>query len=291
MMIEFTRLINHCDTKYQQIPFCTQCPMSACRKCGSDCYQCLHYIHQKTTTKEHYSCQKITFNYVLKHGHRYTSEIAHAINLIKTDLDYTHPIYVISVGCGPSTELYGLIEALPNISFCYKGIDRQPLWYELQQFNVRNIQSKTRTIQYSNQDFFQFIEEDNRWVDILILNYLFSDMVKYEPQKCCTFADHLVSLIQQGKFRHVIINDVMLLYSTGYAVMEHIASKLKTTSQYSFNVKRFHFQQPNQWQFKYGEKLENNLLTPMMELAVNKYNPFTECGSILMTISTISNNL
>ena len=148
-------------------------------------------------------------------------------------------------------------------------------------------------IQYTNQDFFQFIEEDDQWVDILILNYFFSDMVKYEPQECSIFTDRLVSLIQQGKFGHVIINDIMLLYNsgTGYAVMEHIASKLKTTSQYSFNVKRFHFKAPNQWQFKYGTKLENNLVTKVIEPTVSKYDPFTECGSILMTISTMYNNL
>lgn len=80
-MSHLSELINFCKSEYERLPFCEQCPMvSGCHKgCGVDCYYCMNYIHKKSTTTEHYSCNKITYNYILKHGNQFASEIAKAI--------------------------------------------------------------------------------------------------------------------------------------------------------------------------------------------------------------------
>lgn len=71
-MQEFTDLINHCYQQYTTISPCSDCAMGNCRKneC-EDCYNCLKHIHCYSNHTDHYSCKKITYNYILKHGHRY----------------------------------------------------------------------------------------------------------------------------------------------------------------------------------------------------------------------------
>ena len=115
---EFSKLIEYCIQQYELIPFCAECRMKRCYRCNSnDCYECLRHIHNIHTTDEHYSCIKITYNYILKFGHRYASEIGKSINHLKKYLDLTSVINVLSVGCGPSTELYGVIAALPDSKY------------------------------------------------------------------------------------------------------------------------------------------------------------------------------
>lgn len=76
-MQEFDNLIRHCVQQFNSIPFCTYCNMSQCRRFGTNnCYNCLSHIHSICTKNEHYACNKITYNYVLKHGYRYVSEMA-----------------------------------------------------------------------------------------------------------------------------------------------------------------------------------------------------------------------
>lgn len=79
-MQEFDNLIRHCVQQFNSIPFCTNCNMSQCRRFGTNnCYNCLSHIHSIYTKNEHYACNKITYNYVLKHGYRYVSEMAWAV--------------------------------------------------------------------------------------------------------------------------------------------------------------------------------------------------------------------
>ena len=130
------------------------------------------------------------------------------------------------------------------------------VWKPIQQFNVNNFSHLPHVIQYYNSDFIEYVNDNNIRCDILVLNYFFSDFVKYRPQDCDVFIKELVSLIQEGRFTAVIINDVMLYNAgTGYACMEKIAKLLKSSNQnYTFLFQRRHFAVPNQFQFEYGIK-------------------------------------
>lgn len=287
---EFDNLIKYCAQQFDTIPFCSNCGMSQCRRCDTNnCYNCLTHIHSIHTKDEHYTCKKITYNYILKHGYRYVSEMAEAFLEVKKFLDLTRLINIISVGCGPSTELYGAAAVFRSETFNYCGFDLSNIWESIQNFNVNNFSHLAHIIKYYNFDFIKYVNDNDKEWDILVLNYFLSDFIKYKPQDCDVFINNLVRLIQEGRFSTIIINDVMLLYDTGtgYACMEKIASLLSPNKNYSFNYQRRHFADPNQFQFKYGSKHSDNIwFTPIIPEA-QSFNPFATCGSIQLIIKTM----
>lgn len=292
-MQEFDNLIRHCAQQFATIPFCSNCEMLECRRCSNqNCNNCLTHIHSIHTKKEHYSCEKITYNYILRHGYRYVSEITWTFLDIRKLLNLGKPIKIFSIGCGPSTELYAAVAVFRNANFNYYGFDLNSFWESIQNFNIENISysCKNSIIEYSNHDFIKYINENDEKCDILVLNYFLSDFIKYNPDDCELFINDLVSLIKEGRFSHIIINDVMLLYShgTGYACMEKIAKLLSENKNPCFSFQRRHFANPNMFQFQYGSKQKDNIFfTPIIPEA-QPFNPFTTCGSIQLIINTIN---
>lgn len=291
-MQEFDNLIRFCAQKFDTIPFCSNCMMSQCRKCSSNnCYNCLTHIHSIHTTEEHYSCEKITYNYILKHGYRYVSEMAWAFSDIKKYVDFSEPLNIFSVGSGPCTELYGAAAVYKNKPLLFYGFDQSSIWLPLQHFNKENFKDKPVTIEYPDCDFIEFVKNNNLKCDILVLNYFLSDFIKYQPQECESFIRELIALIREGRFSTILINDVMLLYNTGtgYACMEKIARQLKTNNNISFDCQRRHFAVPNEFQFEYGSKHIDSIgFRPILEEA-QPFGPFETCGSIQLIIRTIKN--
>jgi len=208
---------------------------------------------------------------------------------VKGFLDLSHPITIFSIGCGPSTELYGATVVFRRATFNYCGFDLSNIWKSIQDFNVANLNHLSHIIEYYNCDFIKYVNDNDVRCDILVLNYILSDFIKYKPQDCELFINDLVHLIQEGRFSTIIINDVMLLYNvgTGYACMEKIAGLLSSNENYSFICQRRHFAIPNQFQFEYGSKHRDNIgFTPIIPEA-KSFNPFTTCGSIQLIIKTI----
>ena len=292
-MSHFSELINFCNTEYERLPFCGECKMaSGCHKgCGGDCYLCLNHIHQRTTTSEHYSCEKITYNYILKHGNQFASEIAKAIYGIRSGLLQNNPITILSVGCGPSTELYSASDILKGHKIKYYGFDRSDIWATIQRFNIAQLSPDGHDIQYLTGDFFDFVQNSLIKWDVLILNYFFSDFIKYSPKETDEFIERLAILINNGTFRYVIINDISLFYSTGtgYSCIESLARKMKSSEKFNINCCRFHFKYPNEYQPPYGRKLNDSLYFPVDSDRIGSYAPFTTCRSILF-ISSITPN-
>lgn len=293
-MQEFSDLINYCHNQYISIPQCVTCSMDGCKKGGGcDCYNCLKYIHSYSNHTDHYSCKKITYNYILKHGHRYASEISKAVCDIKPYLDTDKTIYAISIGCGPSTEFYGIVDALYDCHVSYIGFDQNPIWADIQAFNQGKFEQTNHKIQYSFEDFFEFMRPSTRWADILVLNYFFSDLIKFHKEITTDFIKQLAELIKEGKFKWVVMNDIPLFYAegTGYICMEKLIREVSSTPEFEIKVFRRHFSEPNQYQISYGNKISNHLNIPIEESVVQSYSPFSVCGSIQAIIMVKSKNL
>lgn len=286
----FDKLIRHCATSFNALPICNckdKCKMKQClHNSTNTCYNCLTHIHQITTKDEHYACEKITYNYVLKHGYRYASEMAWAFFSIKENYAQKDSISVFSVGCGPCTELYGATAIFKNKNLYFTGFDLNPIWLPLQQFNESNFSDRAAfRIECKNEDFINYVRQNDLSCNILVLNYFLSDFVKYKPAECEAFITNLVEFCKEGRFEFIIINDIMLLYSngTGYACMEKFATELQKNKIVS-QLTRRHFAQPNEYQFEYGDKIKDSIgFTPIIEEA-KPFDPFQNCGSIQLII-------
>lgn len=292
-MSKFSELIRFCAQQFKNQSPCTECGMDMCRSCESEtCYPCLKHIHSIYNNTLHYSCEKITYNYILKHGYRYTSEMAWAFYDVKDIFAPEQPLCIFSVGSGPSTELYAATKIFKNNTLYYYGFDLSDKWRIIQDFNHQNLESDKIKITYLGYDFNKYVKDNNLRCDILVMNYLLSDFIKFHPKECEEFLDELINQIIEGRFKLIIINDVMLMYKsgTGFSCMEKIANKVKDSDRFSFKFERRHFTPPNEWQFPYGTMYRNNnIADPILEEAI-PFDPFKECGSIQLIIKTYPKN-
>lgn len=298
-MQEFTAYINHCDQQFKNIAKCQNCPYGQCiHDCpdahDQDCYSCLAKIHRRANQGEWtYQCQKITYNYILKHGHRYASEIDKILSLLSNGKTIQLPdeINVASIGCGPCTELFGVMNQFSNKTVHFKGFDWNPLWKPLTTYMETLFPNKDN--QFLDSDFFDYMEGCDLHIDVLILNYMLSDMARCRTSsECSKFIDNIIKLCDAGRINYIVINDIYLTYSTGtgYALMEELARKLRNDKNVIEREGRGRFSEPNEWQPQYGKKYPESLSFPATEAAVKAYDPMQVCGSIFILIETKPND-
>lgn len=294
-MHEFSAYINHCAQQFVNIAKCQNCPYGQCihefpNSQHLDCYSCLSKIHRKANQGMWtYMCQKITYNYILKHGHRYASEIDQILKLLKNTQGVQLPLdlNVASIGCGPCTELFGILNQFSANTVHYKGFDMNPIWKPLITFERALFPNKD--IQFYNQDFFVFMAGDDWHVDVLILNYMLSDMARCQTlAQCSAFVDSIINLCDSGRISYIVINDIYLTYltGTGYALMEELARKLRNDRNVVEREWRGRFVEPNEWQPQYGTKWPDTLSFPIVEPSVVPYGPMNSCKSIFIVIET-----
>ena len=82
--------------------------------CNCDCMQdfnCVHCLSDMFNNSAHahrtYNCLPITYSYVIRYGNRYSSEMYIILNHLQK-LFERDTINVVSLGCGPATELIAL---------------------------------------------------------------------------------------------------------------------------------------------------------------------------------------
>ena len=294
-MQEFSTYINYCAQQFANIAKCQNCPYGQCihdfpGNPNMDCSSCLNKIHKKANQGRYtYQCQKITYNYILRHGHRYASEIDKILSLLKQTegVQLPNDLNVASIGCGPCTELFGVVNQFGGHTIHYKGFDMNAIWQPLTMYE-RTLFPNT-DIQFYNQDFFDFMTGGNWHVNVLILNYMLSDMARCQtPAQCSVFIDNIISLCDNGRINYIVINDIYLTYAvgTGYALMEELARKLRTDKNVVEREGRGRFVEPNPWQPEYGKKWSCALSFPIIEPSVVPYSPMGSCGSIFIVIET-----
>lgn len=102
-------IVDFCDTKYRNSK-CNRCDnCSYGDNCPGSCERCLHYIHTPTSAPAPriYDCSNMACYYTCKYSYKYMSELINAFSNLR-DLKYKSHIKVMSVGCGPCTDLFAL---------------------------------------------------------------------------------------------------------------------------------------------------------------------------------------
>lgn len=217
-MQEFINLQNECLTRIESMSpneyECSNddyCQKHSCEK--GDCTKCLHHIQWHSSPSFHYCCERITYYYVLRFFNRFSSEIAQffkRLNLTKKEI-----INVISIGCGPASELYGILYPITQlqlpISINYKGYDISNIWNNIQKITKQNFSRLGHNIEFYNLDIFQQYDGfNNDEPPILLLNYLLSDFIKYnsKTEEKENFINNIISFIIENKIGLILLNDI-----------------------------------------------------------------------------------
>lgn len=283
-------LLEFCDASNQeQTVKCDTCGNpDSCRSCE----QCLDDIHFRRVTRD-YDCTNMAFCYVCKYAFKYSSEIEYLVRDIP-ELRNLPKFYIMSLGCGPSTDLFGFRNYIERNGLqkemVYVGVDYNPIWKPVHQYL-----SSTQAVQvrYIYQDIFGVIRKllisESTWrPNILVLQYVISDLVA-KDRDMNLFSSQVTSEIVQrmpvGSF--VVINDINL-NTQARDYFEEFQRSLQRAS-IRMHVSRYHFENRNRNYWRYGDQHpENDVLISIPPKFYAKYHPWEFCSSGQMVIRKLS---
>ena len=292
-MKEMNELLRFCASEYERID-CISCSYATnyFQSCGHECYNCLYSIHRVSNHDVHYSCERILHRYVLKFQIRYASELARCFYFIFSKKKIESPFLVCSLGCGPATELYAFFATARLLSInennlTYKGFDLDTKW------KVINDKAKESfdgiNVEFVYSDFFDYANIPGNHIDVLVLNYVLSDIMRYDKDEADDIIDKVYGLIVSGTVENVIINDIALYYTdeqrkSAYVCMQKLQQKVRVC-QPKTTITKWRYSDPKASGIPlYGEKNKHNTTVFKIPQEIIKYSPFLICDSISMII-------
>ena len=288
MLCKLTKL---CDERYRSHN-CESCSYSL--YCPHDCEKCLEFIHfpQNAPFERKYDCKRMMDFYVCKYAHKYTSELIYAFLKLR-DLQMRRHINVLSIGCGPCTDLLALnyLEREGKYNFAtidYHGVEiNTEIWSNIYD-DLYDLIPPNWSFSIIPEDICNYIGillRQNWKPDLVVLQYVFSDMHKHTQSQ--VISEMITSLAQYidscDKNTYVVCNDINLSvdYNGGREYFDQLYNTMCTRSI----LRRLHFNNNNrQNHFEYGDEYRSNALivSPGNELAC--YQPFKSCASAQMII-------
>jgi thiol-disulfide isomerase/thioredoxin len=251
----------------------------------------LEAIHFRKISRS-YNCQNIANFYVCKYIYKCASEIDHLITRFK-DIASLDTYDILSIGCGPCSELAGLLNFLsrskqkPQISFI--GIDSNELWkpiHERIQVIVTSYDNVPK-VRFLYGDALKIIPRFNarqvKWrPNILILQYLISDMKKAGvniENFVVDLSTNIVPIMPAESY--IILNDINHYWATDY----FDCFEKYVTRNYATQVYRTHFQNRNRNAFAYGDQYTTNSITTQIPTEIDaRFDPWAFCTSAQMVI-------
>lgn len=196
--------------------------------CSNDCGQCLRYIHFQDNAPEifkgrNYDCIRMADYYVLQFGLRYASEMLYAIENVL--VDQKPEISVLSLGCGPCTDLFAfdyLLHKKQIASLQYYGTDLNynDVWSRIHNDIFRYAHDNTYETVFNYDDaydIFTYLENFKIKPNVIVFQYVFSDMAKRsDPKTIFDYANKIAKYIKNEMPSSVIImNDINLTNKCG----------------------------------------------------------------------------
>ena len=203
-------------------------PSGRCSSTGKNscCWsKCLEEIFQHDTNlrgRARYNCNKLICQYLCRHLDKQASEMLVALREINDIISSFSEFNVISLGCGPCTELVALDyynqENGYNKNINYMGVDIEPSWEiihtKIDEFIKQehyNIDFKCSFGDATDIKFLGNLFNDN--INVIILNYIVSSLYSNsEFQKLNTLYSSIAELISRNNIKNcvIIINDMNL---------------------------------------------------------------------------------
>lgn len=228
----FQNYIRDCIRNY------SPCETGKCvdENCNCHCREkksCTDCLSDMFNNEEHanrlYKCTPITFSYAIRYTNRYASEIYIVLRckLVNNSFQNTNKLNVSSIGCGPATELVALekFSREQNKQVNYYGYDLNDIWKSVQQTLQNNLTNTNCIATFFNSDF----QDNNKIlpeIDILILNYVISDIYKHNKEKVKKFLENIIKIVKKMKKNSIIIINDVNSYNMGRDEIEDCLNDL-----------------------------------------------------------------
>ena len=291
------QIVKYCDDKYRAHTQngCDNCSYEI--YCPKRCDICLHYIHTPTAAPapRKYDCPYMAYYYACKYSYKYMSELVYAFTQLR-DLQNKNHLKVMSIGCGPSTDLFALdflredgVYRFNTIEF--RGIDlAQNVWFDIHN-QIKKYAPGQYDVKFYYKDVTEFIDviADVKWVpDLIVFQYVFSDMEKHcEKNRLNEFISKIAQFINNDMNynTYIVINDINLSTQMGGG-REHFDKLLAQIVHADF--RRLHFNNSNKRNhYNYGDEYEDNSLIKDNPQFLCDYEPYTSCASAQLIIKKV----
>jgi hypothetical protein len=309
-MTSIDELMTFCLDKYHSPAECEHCINDDyCindenGKKSSNCHaKCIYHINRNWNRTRTYNCENMALCYVLLNIYRFVSEIEALYEDLKLENRFVGELRIASIGCGPSSELYAIADYEENkglkIDYSFKGFDLNPIWSDIWSFN----QTKFPSSEFISEDIFDYYDNNpDSTPQILILNYMLSDMVKLSNRDNVeTFLDKLVTFIDKKipNDSFILFNNIPFVGSTkstnldsAYNCLEYLSQSIKgsDSTEYIFYKRSFN-KLAYTGSYYGGKKCPNNELRMKRNYEMynkictdNKIPQFPQCNSIQLII-------
>lgn len=268
-MIEIPELVTYCDESYARTDEkCADCQNDYCE---GRCSRCFHSIHGFNSTRD-YDCQNMIFHYVCEYIYAKSSEIARLFDNHE-ELNQLQELRVLSIGCGPASELFGIKHIKPKTPITYKGFDLNPLWNDIHQ-RIKNSTDADDNLDVDliNANVFEQYADLNFTPNVLILSYLVSHLPKIGLNVIDFFTslrDIIINTMPVNSY--TIIND-----TNHWMVRDNFDVLLRLLNiNGTYSASRYQFKGYN-----YGANHPSHeLIVPIPQEIRDKYESWRECGS------------
>lgn len=292
----FQNYIRDCIRNY------SPCETGKCvdENCNCHCREkksCTDCLSDMFNNEEHanrvYKCTPITFSYTIRYTNRYASEIYIVLRckLVNNSFQNTNKLNVLSIGCGPATELVALekFSREQNKQVNYYGYDLNDIWKSVQQTLQNNLTNTNCIATFFNSDF----QDNNKIlpeIDILILNYVISDIYKHKKEIVKKILENIIKIVKKMKKNSIIIINDVNSYNMGRNEIEDCLNDLNKNY---YTIIGAYFDYSGRYRNQKFSKLENIKefpITPLLfdTLSINGMDNFiehvSECRSAFVII-------
>ena len=289
------QVVASCHNRYSK----SKCWFCSYKKnCPHDCGRCLHYIHTPSAAPapRKYDCGHMMDYYVCRYAHKYTSELCYAFRKLK-DVRDKKSIKVLSIGCGPCTDLLALDLLRKREEYAfetleYRGIDiNTGIWKKV----LSDIYSYTPNgydvsiVEADACTYIDVLEKEDWRPDVIVLQYVFSDMQKNSATESI---EHLLNAL--GKYvsscsenMYVVCNDINLStrLNGGREYFDVLLNKIQGSKEY----RQYHFNNSKKKNhYNYGREYPENSLVVSPSEDLLDYEPYLSCSSAQMIIKRVN---
>ena len=262
-------LVEYCDASYAR--GASKCGTCSNPTCEGACARCFNSIHKVGNVRD-YDCPNLMYHYVCTYLYAYSSEIWHLCNS-STDIKNLDEYRVLSIGCGPTSELFGINKIANGKKVIYKGFDINNLWQDIHE-KVVELADKSKNCDVEMKIANAFTEFDSLDFkpNIIVLSYIISHLSK-NGIDVNQFMDDLKTNILDKLDRpyYILINDINLNTARDNFLKLH--QKLLATSGISVTCNCFSFAGYN-----YGTRHKSSaLIESIPNEILAKYQTWQHC--------------
>lgn len=290
-------IVNYCNLEFNSKKMqhrCYDCNHPS--HCPGNCKKCLeevHYPSKHPNGKIDYDCQTMIYFYVCDYINKYASEMLYLIRR-STKLENINNYHILSIGCGAAPDLMAfekyIIENQSNKTIEYFGIDKNPLW--------KNIQTKiteypSNIITNSNfmcTDVMEYLSSNSiNSLNVIVFQYVIShfyntNQIDLIERFFTDIVNNVVATKNLNEPLIILINDANSCYRGRNYFMDLTNTLSKSGYHGTYMQFYFDYNIKHSCQ-RYGEMhLSNDVLFNLGEFDLQQYVPWDYCSSAQLLI-------